>query len=245
MQSGFHYLWQGIRHLSHPKLRHWVWIPLLINIVLSITIFWIGLHFIGDLIHWLLSLLPHWLAWLKWLLWPFFIITVLVIFAYTFTLLANLVAGPFNGVLAEKTAELLGHHPPSSQLSLKASITDIPRILGRSGLWLLYYLPRLLLYGLLFFIPVINIIAPFTWYAFNSWAFALQYLDYPADNERISFKQLRRAMKSQRITYLTFGITVLLLTMIPLVNLFIMPASVIGATIAWYDANKLEDVFKP
>ena len=50
-----------------------------------------------------------------------------------------------------------------------------------------------------------------------------------------SFYELRGALKKQRLQSLSFGGTVLIATTVPLLNLFIMPASVIGATSFWLD----------
>ena len=57
----------------------------------------------------------------------------------------------------------------------------------------LYFLLRAIPLLLLFFIPVVNIAAPFIWAAFGAWMLALQYLDYPLGNHGIDFSEQRRA----------------------------------------------------
>lgn len=51
--------------------------------------------------------LPNWLHWLDWLLWPIVVLALLIIVFYSFTLVANLIASPFNGILAEKAEAIL------------------------------------------------------------------------------------------------------------------------------------------
>ncbi|MDI4751576.1 hypothetical protein MJL81_28700, partial [Salmonella enterica subsp. enterica serovar Anatum] len=41
------------------------------------------------------------LQWLSYLLWPIAVISVLLVFGYFFSTLANWIAAPFNGLLAE------------------------------------------------------------------------------------------------------------------------------------------------
>ena len=55
-------------------------------------------------INWLLSPLPGWLDWLRYILWPLFAVAAVLVTFFTFSLVANLVASPFNGLLAERKA---------------------------------------------------------------------------------------------------------------------------------------------
>lgn len=62
---------------------------------------------------------------------------------------------------------------------------------------------------------------------------ALQYLDYPADINRVTFDQLRKLAKSRKRLSVVFGGLVLIGTSIPLINLLVLPAAVTGATSLW------------
>jgi uncharacterized protein involved in cysteine biosynthesis len=46
--------------------------------------------------------MPDWLQWLNYLLWPVVVISVLLVFGYFFSTIANWIAAPFNGLLAEQ-----------------------------------------------------------------------------------------------------------------------------------------------
>ncbi len=46
--------------------------------------------------------LPDWLSFLSYILWPLFVALLVLMVFFTFTLVANIIAAPFNGFLAEK-----------------------------------------------------------------------------------------------------------------------------------------------
>ena len=105
--SGLHYLLKGAKLLSHPKLRFFVLIPLMINILIFASAFWFLFSGITAWIDSYIADLPTWLSWLSYLFWPFIIFSILVSFAFIFSTVANFIAAPFNGLLAEKTENLL------------------------------------------------------------------------------------------------------------------------------------------
>ena len=73
---------------------------------------------------------------------------------------------------------------------------------------------------------------------FNAWMMAVEYCDYPMDNHKLSFKEARRRIGSQRSTSFSFGALVMLGTMVPILNLIIMPAAVCGGTAMWVERLK-------
>lgn len=231
--QGAGYAFRGLRRLNHPRLRSFVIIPLLINIGLFSLAIWWGITEFGALIDTLLAPLPDWLDWLRWLLWPVFAITVLVVVFYTFTLLANLIGSPFNGLLAERVEDLArpGRERPQGRPWWKEIAIAPLMELRKLGYFLLWTIPLLVL----FFIPGINLAAPLLWVVFSAWMLALQYADYPMGNHGLAFRNQRRLLGKRRLLALGFGAAVLLITLIPLVNFVVMPAAVIGATLMWVE----------
>lgn len=67
----------------------------------------------------------------------------------------------------------------------------------------------------------------------QSWLHWLESLDYPFDNNNVSFSRLRTQLRKTPVLSLSFGRTVALCSMIPLLNLLVMPAAVCGATALW------------
>lgn len=99
---------------------------------------------------------------------------------------------------------------------------------------LMYYLPRALLLLALYFVPGIGqTVAPVLWFLFSAWMLAIQYCDYPFDNHKVSFADMRRALRQHKTDNLQFGALVSLFTMIPILNLVILPVAVCGATAMW------------
>lgn len=233
--SGAGYFFQGLKLASQPGTRRFVLIPLLINIVLLGTAFATLLNHLGGWINHWLSYLPSWLDWLSYLLWPLLAIAALVSFSYFFSTIANWIAAPFNGLLAEYLeAKLTGQTPPDD--SFKALIKDLPRTMGREWTKLKYYLPKAIGLLILMWVPVIGqTVAPILWFLFNAWMMTIQYVDYPFDNHKVPFPTMRDALKQKRGQALSFGAVVMLLTMVPIINLFVMPIAVCGATAMWVD----------
>jgi len=228
---GVEHLIVGFKLLGKPGIRAFVFIPLAINVLLFSTAIYFLSHYFDGWMDQLLGWLPEWLSFIESILWLLFAILVLVVVAFTFTLLANFIAAPFNGFLAEAVERYLtGQVAASPQRSLMA---EVGRSLGREVVKLRYYLPRLLGLVILGFIPVLNSVSPLLWALFSIWMMAMQYLDYPMDNNDVNFPQMRQRLAERRLTTLGYGGTVLLATMVPLLNLIVMPSAVAGATALW------------
>lgn len=72
-----------------------------------------------------MSYVPDWLQWLDYLLWPIAVISVLLVFGYFFSTIANWIAAPFNGLLAEQLeARLTGATPPDT--GVLGLVKDLP-----------------------------------------------------------------------------------------------------------------------
>ncbi|MGB0466034.1 MAG: sulfate transporter CysZ [Pontibacterium sp.] len=233
---GASYLVKGLQMLPDPRIRHFVLIPLLINIVLFTGAIWLLISQFEIWVDYWLSFLPDWLSFLSWLLWPLFSLLVLLVVYYGFNLVANLIAAPFNGLLSEKVEKLLRGDIVTDE-GWKAVLALVPRAVAREFSKLAYYLPRFLFLLVISFIPGLNVIAPLLWFLFGAWMMAIQYCDYPMDNNKVSFAQMKLLLKAQRLTSVGFGSLVQLGMMIPVINLVLMPAAVVGATFYWVDEH--------
>lgn len=233
------YVVTGWRLVRTRGLRRFVWMPLLVNLLVfgalgwwinawaqawldSLTLFsqfgdWWIIGALQTLLHWLVSL-------------------VLVFsLAFLFTLLANLIGAPFNGLLAERVeAHLVGEvtREAPSWLTL---IRSVPRLMMSEMSKLVYLVICIVPLLILQFVPLINFIAPFLLFLFGAWMFALEYLDYPMGNNGALFRDIRKAMRRRRRVAYGFGSCVALLSSMPIINLFIMPVAVAGATALYVD----------
>ena len=234
--NGFAYLGKGVSLLLRKELRIFVLLPLLVNVLLFG--FGIGLIFsyAGGWVDAAVAGLPEWLAWSAWLLWLILTLLVGMGVFWGFSLIANLIAAPFNGILAEKTQMLLTGTPVDGG-GLDDFIRLIPSALGRELSKWMYYLPRVLLLFVLGFIPGMQIVVPWLWLLFGAWMMAIQYVDYPMDNNRISFKEMKQRLGQRKLLHLSFGGGVSVLLLVPFVNFFVMPVAVVAATVLYVEEH--------
>ena len=237
-QSGFGYFFQGIQLALTPGIRRFVILPLLTNIILvGGALFYLFSH-LNDWITGWMSYVPDWLSWLSYLLWPILTITILGTFSYLFSTLANLIASPFNGFLAEKVEEKLSGKLDSDQ-NLVSIIKDAPRIIARELQKIVYFAPKALGLFILLLIPALGqTVAPILWFIFSAWVMAIQYCDYPFDNHKIPFHTMRQDLKQNQTKAYGFGFCVAFFTAIPILNLIVMPVAVCGATAMWVNEFK-------
>lgn len=231
--QGVGYVLTGLRWLPRAGLRGFVAVPLLINTLLFGGGIWWGASQLQRLDQAVQSWLPDWLAWLHWLLWPLFILTVLVMVFYTFSLIANVIAAPFNSLLAARVERMVNPEgrvsPPPAELSWRELLFSPLAELCKLLYFIAWAIPPLVLS----FVPAVNVIAPVLWAIFTSWMLALEYADYPLGNRGLDFKAQRRLLRRYWPLALGFGGMTLLLTLVPVLNFLAMPAAVIGATLMW------------
>lgn len=243
---GPRYLLRGFELIREPSLRLFVIAPILVNIVVLVGLLWL---FGDQWSDWLDAMVPEQLGlpgWLQWLgavltfletlLWLAGLLLVALVFCYAFTLLANLIGGPFNGMLSARVERHLVGHEPESGMNLVHEAGDA--IVGECRLWL-FYLKRavvlVLITIVLFFIPLINGIIPLLWFGFGAFMLSFEYMDNPMGNRGMAFRDKIARLRERRWLYLGFGSAVTLVTMIPLANLIVMPAAVAGATALWLE----------
>ncbi len=235
ISEGARYLTRGARLLSHPSLRMFVIIPLLVNILIFGSLIGLGFSYLLDLMESMLARIPDWLDFIQWILWPLIGISVSLISGYLFTAMALIIASPFNALLAEKAEELVTSRPVNSLEGLGAALLGVPRGIIREIAKLLYYVPMAVFVLLLSFIPGVNAVAPVLWFLLGAWMMSIQFVDYPMDNHQLGFADVKEAVRSRRLSSMGFGGLVALCAAIPVVNFFVVPAAVVGATLLWVE----------
>jgi len=230
--GGAGYFIKGFELIRLKGIKRFVFIPLTVNLVLFSVAFY---ALFQQLDHYMLVLqqwLPDYLSWLTSALWPIALLFLLVMFSFIFSSVANWLAAPFNGLLSEKVEALLTNKAAPSGSSIDV-IKDIPRTLSREWCKLKYYLPRAIGFFLLYWI--LPIIGQILWFLFLAWMMAVQYKDYPFDNHKISFTEMKQELTARKGLSYSFGMTTALFSMVPLVNLVVMPVAICGATALWVD----------
>lgn len=232
VHSGASYFFKGFSLIRQKGVRRFVFIPLTINVLLFGIAFYLVYLELNTYIAKIMAWLPSWLDWLSVVIWPLAVLTVLILFSFVFSTVANWLAAPFNGLLSEKMEAILSGQPAPKGDMLDI-VKDIPRTLSREWQKLRYYLPRAI--GFFIILWLLPIVGQIIWFLFIAWMMAIQYKDYPFDNHKVPFTQMKEVLKQNQGLSYSFGGTVALFSMIPIVNLVVMPVAICGATALWVD----------
>lgn len=216
----------GFGLIFKSGIRRYVLIPLIINTALFAGAIYLLSRYMDA---WLQKLLPNWLSWLEWLIWPLFAVTLLLIVFFTFTLIANLIAAPFNSYLSASVENKLTGSMPENMVNEPIWKTVV-RTIGAEIRKMMYFALWLIPLLLLTFIPVINVASPFAWFLFAAWSFSLEYMDSPLGNRGMLFEEIREYNRDNRMRSLGLGTGVFIMTSIPVLNFLAMPVAVCAAT---------------
>ena len=172
-----------------------------------------------------------WYSAFRFILWPLFALSALLIGFFTFSMVANLIASPFNNLLAQRVEE----HLTGNKLSAQETELNFADSIRNEIRKITYFIIRALPILVLFIIPVINVAAPFIWFFFSAWMLTIQYADFTMANHNLAFDEQKRRLGKRRLASLGFGSVVSLMTMIPIVNFFAMPCAVAGGCKMWVE----------
>jgi len=232
---GVRYFFRGFDLISTKGLKRFVLVPLAVNLALFSAAFIYLFQQMDRLVNWTRDTVPQWLSWIEFLIVPLAVVLVLFLFTLIFSTLANWIAAPFNGVLAERVEQHLTGVAPQSG-SLSAIIKAIPRTLVREWKKLVYFIPRFI--GFLLLAWILPVFGQIIWFLFMAWVLAVQYLDYAFDNNHYNFPYMRHVLRQNKSACFGFGATTSIITMVPFANLLVMPVAICGATALWVDELK-------
>ena len=232
-------------HMAREKaILPWVQIPALFNLVLFGSLYYLAGTSISEWISsWANTSITGFWSFLEpvvdfligaavFLVW----ILLLALFASVFTIAVQLVAAPFMGLLAERTDQRICTAPLPEESVGSMIWRTFKREIRKTWDWIWRSALVLLVVLIVWLIPGVNIFASAIWFLWSGWLLGAQYIDYGADNRQISFTDMKKRLQQQRWLVLSFGCIVLALTMIPLVNLLIMPIAVMAGTLIWLEA---------
>jgi len=229
--AGAGYFLRGLGLIWQPGVRRFVVVPLAINVAFFTVAVWLGLDRLTALIE---RTLPGWLIWLEWLLVPVLLLVAVVAGFFLFNLVANLVAAPFNGLLAEAVERRIGGRVRPGG-GWKGLVRDLALTLRSELRKAAYVLVRAVPLLVLMLVPGINVLASAVWLLLGAWMLAVTYADYPMANHGLSFREQRPLLARHRLLALGFGGCVMAALAIPLLNFLVIPAAVAGATVMWHE----------
>jgi CysZ protein len=251
---------QGVRYplrafriiRSDRVLRRYALLPFAINLLvfglaLTAFVYWYGdlWHLIADWtniarpeswywlpVYWLLELVG-------WLLAALLVLVAILVIWFTFTLVGNILAAPFNELLSAATEQ-----------KLETSVME-----ASQGGWIDLYREGWRAIGdetrkLGFFVAVQAILLPLNIFplignlaymvlslGFGVLFVALEFVDYPMARRRIPFAERRRTVWRNRAVMSGFGGSLFLSFLIPGLNLIVLPLGVVGGTLLYHELS--------
>ncbi|WP_225444333.1 sulfate transporter CysZ [Pseudomarimonas arenosa] len=230
MTSGPGGLIRGFRWLTKPGMKRFVVLPILGNMLifaLASMLLFFALELAMD--RWL----PEDVSWLRYLLFPLAAVAMLIASLFSFTLLANLLLGPFLGALSAKVWRELGREMP--EVPYGGMWSEFRFDLGIELRRLGYSLLCLLGVFLLGFVPIVQLIAAPLGVLVGAWLLAFEFVAHPLGPYRLSLAEQLRFLREHRWMALGFGLATMGALLVPLLNLAVVPAAAAGMTILTHE----------
>ncbi len=240
---GLSYAFRGMRfvYFQHPTLvRYWVFPILITGVALFAVFYGTGSYYDvasdalwswlpeswGEATGWVATLLGV----LRWFINLLFGLLLAVLGLVLVVLLSSIVAAPFNDALSEAVESILTGEP-APPFSIKRMVADIVRTIRLELLKVLIYLAVVgPMFLASFLIPGIGQLVSLVGFALTAIYLGVDYVDWPAARRDWSVSE-RVAFARQRLAAVAgFGTGVWVLLLVPLLNLFFMPAAVAGGT---------------
>ena len=243
--TGIGYFFKGGAFLlSHPRLWIYAILPWLISLLTLGGIAWLAFWSYGEYVGpWLVQCGDYLatlaknsgpfmktvfqaLAWLITVLGRIMVTLVYIVFGVLWTfIVAKILSDPFNDLLAAKVEEIATGRVVEVQLSI---IGTIWRMIINGIRTIIDYLIICVILLLLNLLPLIGqIIAMiFAWYFL-----ATPYIDYTLERRGLSYDDKKQLLRQNAFMIIGFGMTCFIVLLIPLVNLFIIPISVVTGTL--------------
>ena len=233
--QGFRAPFEGVSFLwGNRGLWRYVWIPFLVNVLLFLGL---GVIFVALYPGLIQHLLPSGDAWylslLRALLWAVGSAILAIGFLLVFTVVGNLIAGPFNDALSERVEGSMGGHVRPAR-GLGSQLGELGRTALEEVKRVLFFMAGSLVLLLWNLIPGVGqAIYTVTAGIWTLLFLALEFGDYYLVRHWVRFRTRWALIWSHRWSSLGFGLGASLLLMIPIVNLLLIPCAVTGGTLLW------------
>lgn len=241
---------KAISFIGAHRLHAYFILPLVLNILLFAG----GLSFIGhltDLVRDLIfNTLDEWIGEWSWinylkqaayvLLWIVFKLIYLMLFAFFGGFIVLILMSPMLALLSEKTEQLLsGKQYPFSAVQFMKDIVRGTYIASRN---LVIELLFTLLFFLLGFLPLINLLAPIGLFLIAAYFYGFSFMDYTNERKKRSVKEGVYFIRRYKGTAVANGMVFSFFLMIPYAGVFLASftsvVSVVAATISSLEAEQ-------
>ncbi|MEJ2470430.1 MAG: EI24 domain-containing protein [Desulfuromonadales bacterium] len=239
---GFFAPFRSLRILrQHMRLLPYIIIPFLINVAVFTGAVYLGLDFFGNTV---VSQLPQGDAWywvvLYWLFWTLAVLVTAVLVFFSFTVVGNLIASPFNDLLSERTEEVLSGQSHQEPFSLRQFLADAWRTLLLEARKMLIFVVAMLLILPLNLVPGIgNTLYTLLAVSLTLFFLSFEYLGFVLVRKHQFFTAQKNFIFARKFLMLGFSCGVMVLLAIPLFQLLCIPLAVIGVTRLWCEEEGL------
>jgi CysZ protein len=164
-----------------------------------------------------------------------------LVIIFLFGKIVSALAAPFNDMLSQKTEELINGRSAEQPFSMIALFKDSGRSLAHAFKLLGLYIALLISALVLLLLPGVGaFLYACTSIVISALMFAFEYLGYAMDRRRLSWRDKTALMRSRFQSVLGFGLGVVAGGYIPVVNVLLIPAAVIGGTLLFLDLKAAE-----
>ena len=240
---GFSYPLRAAKFLAKkPGLLRYLAIPFAINVLVFSLSVYFGLDMFEGLLETYAPTTAVWYgAILYYLAWTVAMLLTSVVVFFSFTVIGNLIAAPFNELLSERTEALKLGSSPDERFSVGRFWGEAKNALLVEVKKMAVFISVMLLLLAINLIPGIGsviyaVLAPL----FTLFFLVVEYMAFVLMRKQLSFAEQRRYVNKRPIMMLGFGCGVFCLLAIPFLQFFCIPLAVVGATLLWCDFPREE-----
>lgn len=213
--------------LKSPSILLYFLLCLVLTLLVFAGIFFLGYWGYGFFDEWVMHFFSNpesfWAQIVSWLVYIPFFLVYLLFFIFSFSLIGEIVCLPLMDLLSSKVEKLAWDRFEEAPFwdAVKRGMLSALKAGIRQILAMILAIP-------LIFIPVVGIIA---YFLINAWFIAFGYLDFPMARRGWTYEKKKIFFKGFWKSRLIFGSILYAGFMIPFINLMMVPAGTIAATI--------------
>jgi CysZ protein len=240
---GFSYPLRAVKFLGKkPGLLKYLAVPFIINVLVFSLSVYFGLDFFQTMLE---TYAPSTEVWygviLYYLAWTVALLLTTVLIFFSFTVVGNLIASPFNELLSERTEDIRSGQPNEQPFSFGRFLAEAKHALLVEVKKMSVFVGCMLLLLAVNFIPGIGsiiyaVLAPL----FTLFFLAIQYMAFVMMRKQLSFSQQRQYITQRPVLMTGFACSIFCLLAIPFLQFFCIPLAVVGATLLWCDFPREE-----
>jgi len=242
---GFFAPFRSVRILkNNPRLVQYILIPILINTLVFSGAVYLGLDFFGSTV---VEYIPQGEAWywsvLYWLLWVIAVLLTAVLVFFTFTVVGNLLAAPFNDLLSERTEEVLTGATNEEPFTVKRFLSDAwhTLLMEAKKMWV-FVLIMVLILPLNLMPGIGNSIYTVLAISLTLFFLCFEYLGFVMVRKRQFFREQKNYIMARKFLMLGFSCGVMAILAIPFFQLLCIPLAVVGVTRIWCEEEGLVEL---